>query len=200
MTFSKKLKLFPASLILAVLLASSCNSKKTIESNKSDEDTIYQESTEYTGPDYDEVWMMQGWTGYMGVFIGLRGDEFDYIFYSDTGKPIYTPYTGKYLRDEDTLTLVIENPNTEVFFYSKEWKFVKEGVELRLVATSDIKRINDTSRWLRKVNLDAYKYLYDPNDPFILIYNGHIEDDFERRTNIDKEKSEHNISENDKTK
>ena len=159
-------------------LTLSCSPKKAANVSTDEESTLYTNTPEHIAPDYDEVWMMQGWVGFMGVFIGLRDQEYDYIFYSDTGARQATPYTGTYSRDWSSLKLHVEDTESDFNFYSTEWKFVREEGEVKLAAIDDLEKERDSGRWLRKVNLEAFRYLYDPEQPFLLQFNPHIEAEF----------------------
>jgi len=173
MTFSRILT------ISLMVTAVSCESERPSEGSAAPEEV----PTKVESPEYKEVWMMQGWGGYMGVMLGLKDNDFDYYFHSDVGShgnP--TPLTGTYTRNEKGIKLIIPKEHADVDLYAKEWQFVNDKGALMLASLDDLKAGRDSGRWLRKVNLSAFKKYYDPNNPFLLQMNPHLELEFANQT------------------
>lgn len=122
---------------------------------------------------------MQGWGGYMGVMIGLKEKEYDYYFYSDVGSHDYKkPITGRYTINDKGLYLKMPHEHSDVDMYDKEWRYVKDGGVIFLTSAIDLEAGRGSDRWLRKVSLSAFKKYYDPDNPFLLQMNPHLELEF----------------------
>lgn len=162
--------------IFLMIMVVSCKPQKASKESMA----VEVSSPEVVVPEYDEVWMMQGWYGYMGVLIALRDNEYDYWFYSDVNfSPMEEPDTGIYRRDEDGITLRFLETSSDIHMYSTDWRFVKDGDEVKLAAIDDLNAGRDSGRWLRKVNVKAFRKYYDPKNPFLLSSNRHLELEFE---------------------
>jgi hypothetical protein len=165
----KTVRILSAALVSLVV---SCGKEKSQEGSSSPK----SERATVAVPDYSEVWMMRGWVGLMGVMIGLKEKEYDYYFYSDVNShDSRTPLTGTYVRNDDGITLMVPKNDSEVLVYDTAWRFVKDGDTLMLASAEDLNAGRDSGRWLRKVDLVAFKKFYDPENPFLLQMNPQLE-------------------------
>jgi hypothetical protein len=85
----------------------------------------------------DRAWVMSSaWRGYMGVAISLKGDRYQYWFYSDFQRPDEPTYplTGTY-KIEGNL-LILQEPKGRL--YADKWVFIQHEGMTCLSAERDI--------------------------------------------------------------
>jgi hypothetical protein len=97
-------------------------------------------------PTIDGAWVLSDkWTGFMGIALVIRSNEFRYWFYSDVPilpEPKY-PVTGKVEFDGDVIRL---RPNGDAHLYDTNWHlFVFQG-EICLLADLHMRRYRDTQK------------------------------------------------------
>lgn len=91
-------------------------------------------------PTLDGAWVLsEKWTGYMGIALVIKSNEFRYWFYSDVQlpkEPRY-PIMGKVELDGDKIRLL---PTvTDAHLYHTNWHFVVHKGEICLLAESHLR-------------------------------------------------------------
>jgi len=103
---------------------------------------------------YSRVWVMSAdWEGYMGVVIALSEGRYYYWMYSDVGGTDPSgPYRGAYSIEDGELQLGdpenLRGGRGKEELYSRRWKMVEVGGEVRLLAIEDQQRKSVKSRYL----------------------------------------------------
>lgn len=95
---------------------------------------------------FDEAWVLsEAWTGFMGIAIVFKDNEFKYWFYSDVigpNEPTY-PLTGKVEREGDTIILI---PDSDADFYDTKWHVVDFQGEICLLADFHMQEYRESSK------------------------------------------------------
>jgi hypothetical protein len=99
-------------------------------------------------PTIDGAWVLsEKWTGYMGIALVIKENEFKYWFYSDfrsSTEPRY-PITGKIESDGDSIRLV---PSVrDAHLYDTAWHFVVHKGEISLLAESHFREYRSGKRF-----------------------------------------------------
>lgn len=110
-------------------------------------------------PTIDGAWVLSDkWTGFMGIALVIKSNEFRYWFYSDVRGPKEPPYpvTGKVEFDGDTIRL---RPDGDARLYDANWHWVVFQGEICLLAGLHVQRYRngqklEDDRLLHK--LDAF--------------------------------------------
>jgi hypothetical protein len=98
-------------------------------------------------PTLDGAWVLSDkWTGYMGIALVIKSNEFKYWFYSDfkgPKEPTY-PITGKLEIDADTIRL---HPKGDAHLYDTSWHLVVFKGEICLLAERHMRSYRDGGKF-----------------------------------------------------
>ena len=97
-------------------------------------------------PTIDGAWVLSDkWTGFMGIALVIKSNEFKYWFYSDAGslrEPKY-PITGKVEFDGDVIRL---RPSGDAHLYDTNWHLVVFQGEICLLADLHMRGYRDSQK------------------------------------------------------
>ncbi len=94
----------------------------------------------------DGAWVLSDkWTGFMGIALVFKSNEFRYWFYSDVRGPREPKYpiTGKVEFDGDTIRL---RPSGDAHLYDTNWHLVVFQGEICLLADLHMRRYLDSQK------------------------------------------------------
>jgi hypothetical protein len=160
-------------LLLATVLVTSCDNPAVKDPGSSTTEISNAEDVT-TKSRYDEVWIMRGWEGMMGVVIAISGDHCDQWFFSDVGSPsaMYDPVRCELYRTESGIRLRSDQPDS---LYSTAWDYVDNSGERFLASAEDLRAGRDEWRWLRRVDKHLFAKHLGSGGPFVLQMNPQLE-------------------------
>lgn len=94
---------------------------------------------EHRPPNMNGVWVLgDAWDGYMGIELKLKGDEFEYWFWSDVkgGEEPKYPIRGKVLYRGTSIQL--KPADEKANLYSSTWRLVVNDGEICMLADKDL--------------------------------------------------------------